>query len=164
MAVHRSCLFDMSTPWVTSTRLSISIFCFSWLWSVSFPENGKSNSGLVGETQFKLKVLFTLSIQNIGYLKSNLRHWLDTFGNCIPTQITHLWKFELNCSSKLQVRKIASGLKSFIQIQILRGKLPFSKTTLIQRESFPTIFYTINNSLKRGLRSMTRYQVIKFVF
>ena len=80
-------------------------------------------------------------------------------------KITNLWKFRLNWSSKLQEiierkkHSCCTNLRAFIclremletqslsQIQNFEWEImSFSKTMLLQRESFPTMFYTINSS------------------
>ena len=72
-------------------------------------------------------------------------------------KITTLWKFELNRSSKLgeNDERKAALLDEFVCFQIgikvfyfyyFNEKLPIYITTLLQRESLSTMFYTINSS------------------
>ena len=100
---------------------------------------------------------------------------LDTIGNCQRLaftvsvsqhmhKITNLWKFELNRSSKLRdnyerkntlvtrscVLSVLDFETSNSKLEVLKSNLwkitSFSKTTLLQRELFLTMFYTTNLS------------------
>ena len=81
-------------------------------------------------------------------------------------KITSMWTFELNWSSELRenderkntlvgrICVLSDGNKRLLAKSVLARSLllflwkitSFSKTTLLQRESFPTMFYTTNSS------------------
>ena len=95
------------------------------------------------------------------YLKA-----LYTFGNCQRPvfslcvshhkhKITSLWKLESICyrSCKKMIKEKTPLLYEFVCFQLGKKRLlswreitSFSKTTSLQRESFPTMLYTINSS------------------
>ena len=92
-------------------------------------------------------------------------------------KLTNLWKFELNWSSKFgengkrkntlvgQMCVLSDRNKRLIarSLNILVGSYLFSKTTLLQRESFPTMFCTINSSPMKWMLVTTSVFKLMFV-